>query len=130
MSPTATGLTSQVGLIPVVKYLCRLGFEKIVSQGVPHQRGNNADYQLSAGVLFALVGMIGGATSIAKLCAVWSDRVLRAVAGWNKVPVETAIGRLFKEVTENRSASLKASRINFVGKSGAKLIARVSPKLA
>jgi hypothetical protein len=34
MSATATGLTSQAGLIPVVKYLQRIGFEKIVSRDV------------------------------------------------------------------------------------------------
>ena len=131
ISATATGLTSQAGLIPVVKYLCRIGFEKIVCQTIPHQRGDNADYQLNDGILFTLVGMIGGATSIAKLCAVWSDGVLRDIAGWNKVPVDSTIGRLFKEVTEKKkSASLKASRINYADTSGARLIARVSPKLA
>jgi hypothetical protein len=80
-----------------------------VSQAIPHQRGgDNADYQLSDGVLFALVGMIGGATSIAKLCAVWSDGVLRDIAGWNKVPVETTVGRLFKEVTEKQISQFES----------------------
>jgi len=32
LSATATGLTSQAGLIPVVKYLQRIGFEKTVNQ--------------------------------------------------------------------------------------------------
>jgi hypothetical protein len=108
MSATATGLTSQAGLIPVVKYLQRIGFEKIVSQDVPHQRGDNADYQLTDVILLTLVGMIGGATSIAKLCGVWSDSVLRAIAGWIKVPVETTIGRLFKEVTERQISQLES----------------------
>ena len=57
-SATATGLTSQAGLIPVVKYLQRIGFEKIVSQDVPHQRGDNADYQLTDVILLTLVGII------------------------------------------------------------------------
>ena len=81
LSATATGLTSQAGLVPVVKYLQRIGFEKTVSQTVPHQRGDNADYQLTDVILLTLVGMIGGATSIAKLCGVWSDGVLRDIAG-------------------------------------------------
>ncbi len=102
MSATATGLTSQAGLIPVVKFLQRIGFEKTVSQNVPHQRGDNADYQLTDVILLTLVGMIGGATSIAKLCGVWSDSVLREIMGWTKLPVETTIGRLFKEVTERQ----------------------------
>jgi hypothetical protein len=108
ISATATGLTSQAGLIPVVKYLCRIGFEKIVCQTIPHQRGDNADYQLNDGILFTLVGMIGGATSIAKLCAVWSDGVLRDIAGWNKVPVDSTIGRLFKEVTEKQISQFES----------------------
>ena len=32
MPATATGLTSQAGLIPVVKFLQRIGFEKTVNQ--------------------------------------------------------------------------------------------------
>ena len=99
MPATATGLTSQAGLIPVVKFLQRIGFEKTVNQTVPHQRGDNADYQLTDGILLTLVGMIGGATSIAKLCGIWSDGTLRKIAGWLKFPVDTTIGRLFKEVT-------------------------------
>ena len=55
-----------------------------------------------------MVGMIGGATSIAKLCAVWPDGVLRDIAGWNKVPVETTVGRLFKEVTEKQISQFES----------------------
>ena len=107
-SATATGLTSQAGLIPVVKYLQRIGFEEIVSQDVPHQRGDNADYQLTDVILLTLVGIIGGATSIAKLCGVWSDSVLRDLAGWTKLPVDTTIGRLFKEVTARQISQLES----------------------
>ena len=58
---TAHGLTSQAGLIPVVKYLDRIGFEKAIKRGVMHSRGDNADYHLSDAVLLTLVGMIDGA---------------------------------------------------------------------
>jgi hypothetical protein len=108
MSATATGLTSQAGLIPVIKFLQRIGFEKTVNQTVPHQRGDNADYQLADGVFLSLVGMIGGANSIAKLCGVWSDSALRKIAGWIKFPVETTIGRLFKEVTEKEISQFES----------------------
>ena len=108
MCSTARGLTSQAGLLPVVKYLGRIGFEKIVRQDVPHKRGDNASYQLSDVVMLTLVGMIGGATSIAKLCAVWSDGVLREIAGWVQLPVETTISRLFKEVTERQINQLES----------------------
>jgi len=108
MPATATGLTSQAGLIPIVKFLQRIGFEKTVNQTVPHQRGEHADYQLTDGIFLTLVGMIGGAGSIAKLCGVWSDGVLRKIAGWTKVPVDTTIGRLFKEVTEKQISQFES----------------------
>ena len=50
----------------------------------------------------------GGATSIAKLCGVWSDSVLRDLAGWTKLPVDTTIGRLFKEVTARQISQLES----------------------
>lgn len=108
MPATATGLTRQAGLIPIVKFLQRIGFEKTVNQTVPHQRGDHADYQLTDGIFLTLVGMIGGADSIAKLCGVWSDGVLRKIAGWTKVPVDTTIGRLFKEVTEKQISQFES----------------------
>ena len=108
MPATATGLTSQAGLIPVIKFLQRIGFDKTLNQTVPHQRGDNADYQLADGAFLALVGMIGGAGSIAKLCGVWSDSALRKIAGWVKLPVETTIGRLFKEVTEKEISQFES----------------------
>ena len=100
ISSTAQGLTSQAGLIPVVKYLDRIGFENTVNRGIKHPRGDNADYHLSDVVLLTLVGMIGGATSMAKVTTVWADSVLRKIAGWVKVPVETTVLRIFKEVSD------------------------------
>ena len=55
ISSTAHGLTNQAGLIPVVKYLDRIGFEKTVKRKVAHPRGDNADYHLSDAVLLTLV---------------------------------------------------------------------------
>ena len=105
---TAQGLTSQAGLIPVVKYLDSIGFEKTVKRNVAHPRGDNADYHLSDVVLLTLVGMIGGATSMAKVTTVWADSVLRKVAGWIKVPVETTILRIFKEVSDAQISQFEA----------------------
>lgn len=100
ISSTAQGLTSQAGLIPVVKYLDRIGFEKMVNRDIEHPRGDNADYHLSDVVLLTLVGMIGGATSMAKVTTVWADSVLRKIAGWVKIPVETTVLRIFKELSD------------------------------
>ena len=55
LSATASGLTSQAGLIPVVKFLGGIGFEDLVEQTVPHTRGDNATYQLADVMLLTLV---------------------------------------------------------------------------
>ena len=108
ISSTAHGLTSQAGLIPVVKYLDRIGFEKAVKRGVMHSRGDNADYHLFDAILLTLVGMIGGATSMAKVTTIWADSVLRRVAGWIKIPVETTVLRIFKELSAAQISQLEA----------------------
>ena len=100
MSSTAQGLTSQAGLIPLVKHMERMGFEQTVARNIAHIRGDNAAYHLPDVMLLTLVGMVGGATSMAKIATVWADSVLRKVAGWVKIPVETTILRIFKEIKE------------------------------
>ncbi len=92
MESTAHGLISQAGLIPIVKYLDKIGFAKTLEQNVLHLRGDNADYHLSDAVLFILIGMIGGLTSMAIVTTVWADSVLHKVTtGWVRIPVETTI---------------------------------------
>lgn len=108
ISSTAHGLTSQAGLIPVVKYLEKIGFEKTIKENISHRRGDNAEYHLSDVVLLTLVGMIGGATSMAKVTTVWADSVLRKIAGWVKLPVETTILRIFKEMSDAQISQFEA----------------------
>ncbi|NOR81681.1 MAG: hypothetical protein GQ529_12760 [Methyloprofundus sp.] len=122
ISSTGHRLTSQAGLIPVVKYLDRIGFEKTVKQSVAHPRGDNADYHLSDVVLLTLVGMIGGATSMAKVTTVWADSVLRKVAGWIKVPVEITILRIFKELSETQISQFEAITHTLRGQHGRRLL--------
>jgi hypothetical protein len=58
-------------------------------------------------VLLVLVGLMGGARSISKCVVLWSDGVLQRVAGWLRIPDESTLGRLFKEVTERRVSELE-----------------------
>ncbi len=60
-------LTSQAGLIPVVKFLEKLGFKELFDEHVSHQRAENAQYRLADGVFMILTGFIGGAFSLTKL---------------------------------------------------------------
>ncbi len=104
----AKGLTSQAGLIPVVRFLDRMGFCGLVDENVGHQRGDNAVYTLTDAVLLTMVGIIGGAGSLLKVVSVWSDSVLRRVGGWARIPDDSTLGRLFKEVGPEHIAQLEA----------------------
>jgi hypothetical protein len=58
-------------------------------------------------VFLVLVGLMGGARSISQCVVLWSDGVLQRVAGWLRIPDESTLGRLFKEVTERRVSELE-----------------------
>lgn len=60
----------------MVKFLARIGFEDLVERTVPHPRGDHATYQLADVMLLTLVAIVDGASSMAKVCAVWPDGVL------------------------------------------------------
>jgi hypothetical protein len=100
-------LTSQGGLAPVIQFLSHLGFSALFRQQVSHERSANAVYSLVDGALLVMIGLIGGARRLSQCVALWSDQVLRRLAGWPRVPDETALGRLFKEVRERHVSELE-----------------------
>ena len=99
--------TSQGGLAPVIQLLDHLGFATLFRQQVGHARSANAVYGLVDAVYLVMIGLIGGARSLSQCVAVWSDQVLRRLAGWHRVPDETTLGRLFKEVRERHVCELE-----------------------
>lgn len=107
MSSTAKNLTSQAGLIPIVKFLDKINLEGTINQELTHKRGNNAIFQVTDVILFSLIGLIAGATSMTKVCAIWADGVLRKVAGICLMPVETTIQRILKELSEKHIAQME-----------------------
>lgn len=105
---TGKNMTSKAGLIPVVKFLDKLGFATLFHKTVHHERNNNAVYRLEDGVFLILTGLIGGAFSLSKCAILWSGcNVLQRVAGWIRMPDETTLGRLFKEVGERQVSEME-----------------------
>ena len=102
-------LTSQAGLIPVIKFLDALGFTGLFRHHVDHERADNAQYQLVDAVFLVLVGLMGGARSISQCVVLWSDGVLQRVAGWLRIPDESTVGRLFKELGERHISELETA---------------------
>lgn len=50
---------------------------------------------------------MGGARSISQCVVLWCDGVLQRVAGWLRMPDESTLGRLFKELRERQVSELE-----------------------
>jgi hypothetical protein len=122
LETTDQGLTSYAGLLPVIRFVQKqLGFRGLCSETVAHERGANAAYELAderrplADVIeLTVLGVLGGAASLTGVCHVWADErrpfadsVLRRVAGWTRLPVDTTLGRVFKEVDRREVVALE-----------------------
>ena len=97
---TGKNMTTHAGLVPVMRFLGKLGFRDIFQKAVQHKRANNARYQLSDAVELNLLSLIAGARSVDESIRVWGDHVLRKLGGWLDVMDATTMGRIFKTATE------------------------------
>ncbi len=113
----AKGLTSQAGLVPVVKFLRKCGMMiSLINETVEHKRGANALYD-SVDVLFlTIVGTIGGARSLSGVVTVWADGVLRRLAGWVAIPDNSTLGRIFRTFREQQISQLETLNHRLRGK--------------
>ena len=94
----AKNLTRQAGLIPVLKFHERVGLAGLLDKAVAQCRGASAVYTLGDAMLLTIVGLIGGARSLRQVVRLWSDEVLRSCSGWLRIPDDSTLGRLFKQV--------------------------------
>jgi hypothetical protein len=53
-------MTGMTGLIPVIKFLDKLGFGALFQKKVPQDRSHNAVYSLEDGFFLILTGLIRG----------------------------------------------------------------------
>jgi hypothetical protein len=63
----AKGFTSQSGIVPVIHFLQRLGFDDVCDQHIDLNQDSNARYTLSDSVFITLTGIIAGASSLLKV---------------------------------------------------------------
>ena len=105
---TGKNMTSKAGLIPVIKFLDKLGFHGLFKKTVDHQRKPNSLYNLDDGVFMVIVGIIGGAFSLSKCAQLWSGcEVIQRIAGWISVPDETTLGRIFKSLKDRHVSQME-----------------------
>ncbi len=104
---TKEKLTSQGGLVAVIKFLEKIGFAEVISSQMSHRRGANARYKVSDAVYLTIVGIVGGARYLSTVVSVWSDVVLRRIGGWLNIADDTTLSRIFKELSERHIVELE-----------------------
>jgi len=106
---TTQNLSSQVGLIPMIKFAERLKVSETIDKTLNHIRGANASYSFGDIVTRSALGISGGARSMCAIARVCSDPILMQAAAWYQAPDDSTIGRICREATMKDSLLLDES---------------------
>jgi hypothetical protein len=93
----------------------KLLFRKRVQEAVRKERWANAQYHIVGAMQIIVIGLIAGATSMVQIVKVWADQVLKKMAGWKEIPVDTTIRRIMKLVTQGDIVELAGIIHRFSG---------------
>lgn len=99
-------LTGNAGLLNLGKFAEKLGLPKILSAHITMKRAPNADYQASDVVMMLVLGTLVGVKHMSHMAILGADEVLRAIFRWDKFPVSTSFGRIFKLFTQQHCTEL------------------------
>lgn len=98
---TAKDMTTNAGLIPVLKFLTRLMLGKMISETVSTvERAPNAKYSFAGIMEMVICAQIAGASAIEHVSKICGDKIISRCAGWELVPDATTIGRVIKVACE------------------------------
>lgn len=99
-------LTGNAGLVNLGRFSEKLGLPKILDRHLTIERASNADYQVSEVVMMLVFGVLAGAKHMSHMAILRSDEVLRTLFKWDKFPVSTSFGRIFKLFTQKHCKEL------------------------
>ena len=80
-------LTSRAGLIPMSRFIDKLGIERMIDRMVSIVRGSNADYGLGMILKAITLGVISGCRHLSDVVRLGMDEALMKTQGWDDFPV-------------------------------------------
>lgn len=89
-------LTSRAGLIPMSRFMDKLGIEDLISRMVSIARGDNVDYKLGMIFKAIMLGVISGSRHLSDVVRLGMDESLMKTQGWESFPVLSSITRVLK----------------------------------
>jgi hypothetical protein len=89
-------LTSRAGLIPMARFIDKLGIQELIEKMVSVVRGANTDYSL--GMIFKVLtlGVISGCRHLSDVVRLGMDEALMKTQGWESFPVLSSITRVLE----------------------------------
>ena len=89
-------LTSRAGLIPLGRFIDKLGIERYVDQSVSIVREGNADYGLGMILKAIMLGVISGSRHLSDVVRLGMDDALMKTLGWDGLSVVSTITRVLE----------------------------------
>ncbi len=89
-------LTSRAGLIPMSRFIDKLGIEGMIDRMVTIIRGKNTDYELGMIFKAIMLGVISGSRHLSDVVRLGMDEALMKTEGWESFPVLSSITRVLK----------------------------------
>jgi hypothetical protein len=89
-------LTSRAGLIPMSRFIDKLGIEGMIGRMVSIVRGENTDYELGMIFKAIMLGVMSGSRHLSDVVRLGMDEALMKTQGWESFPVLSSITRVVK----------------------------------
>lgn len=102
----AKNLTGNAGLTLLGRFADKLKLQKMLSQHISIERGDNAEYQVADIIIMLSMAVLAGAKHLRHTFLIRSDTALRSLFKWEKFPDVTTIGRIFKLFTAKHCKEL------------------------
>jgi len=99
-------LTGNAGLVPVGKFVKKLGLASLFETRISIQRGANAVYSVADTLLLTLLSVVAGGSHLSHVGLLREDGLLRTIFEWGRFPVNTTLGRIFRRFTPKHCAEL------------------------
>lgn len=93
---TEERLTGRAGLVPMARFMDKLGIEKLIDHGVAIDRGSNVDYSLGMIFKALALGIISGCRHLSDVVRLGMDEALMKTQGWETFPVVSTITRVLE----------------------------------
>jgi hypothetical protein len=91
-----TRLSSRAGLIPMSRFIDKLGIESMIGQMVTVIRGKNTDYELGMIFKTIMLGVMSGCRHLSDVVLLGMDEALMKTQGWERFPVLSSITRVLE----------------------------------